>query len=308
FSGPHTNVVEDITQETANLVLYEAPPKNSWISELFVLLKRDWILSIRNTSLVHGFLFQSVVVTIFLGFVFFQMKTDQASIQNRTGVIFMLIIQSSFPVTFPTLVNLMVGKSVLMRERSTGTYRMSSYFISKFLSLLPLVILPLFVILTGTYFIAHFQYNAAKYFVSLVIILANIYSSLAFAFAIAFLIKSIDTAMIVMPVVMGVLFLFCGNMSNSNTVTPVLRWIKYICLYFYAYTGFMQNEFGGLTFTCDNNSSSCYHTGEEVLSAYALNELSLWLTIVINFALGTAMFVAAYIGLRWVVKSRYLCL
>ncbi|KAJ2399684.1 hypothetical protein GGI23_002501 [Coemansia sp. RSA 2559] len=308
FSGPHANIVEDITQETANLVLYEAPPKNSWISELFVLLKRDWILSIRNTSLVYGFLFQSVVVTIFLGFVFFQMKTDQASIQNRTGVIFMLIIQSSFPVTFPTLVNLMVGKSVLMRERSTGTYRMSSYFISKFLSLLPLVILPLFVILTGTYFIAHFQYNAAKYFVSLVIILANIYSSLAFAFAIAFLIKSIDTAMIVMPVVMGVLFLFCGNMSNSNTVTPVLRWIKYICLYFYAYTGFMQNEFGGLTFTCDNNSSSCYHTGEEVLSAYALNELSLWLTIVINFALGTAMFVAAYIGLRWVVKSRYLCL
>ncbi|KAJ1801592.1 hypothetical protein LPJ59_000157 [Coemansia sp. RSA 2399] len=308
FNGPHTNVVEDITRETASLVLYEAPPKNSWISELHVLLKRDWVLSIRNTSLIRGFLFQSVVVTIFLGFVFFQMKTDQASIQNRTGAIFMIAIQSSFPVTLPTLAILMVGKDVLVRERSTGTYRMSSYFISRLLSLLPLVILPLFVILTGVYFIAHFQYNAAKYFIGLAIIVINVYSSLAFAFAIAFLIKSMDTAMIVMPFVMGVLFLFCGNMSNSSTVTPVLRWIKYICIYFYAYTGLMQNEFGGLTFSCASNSASCYHTGEDVLSAYALNELPIWLTIVINFAIGTAMFVAAYIGLRWVVKPRYLSL
>ncbi|KAJ2526539.1 hypothetical protein EV175_007638 [Coemansia sp. RSA 1933] len=97
-------------------------------------------------------------------------------------------------------------------------------------------------------------------------------------------------------------------MSNSNAVTPVLRWIKYICIFYYSYSGFMQNEFGGLKFTCDNNSTACYHTGEEVLSSYGLNELPIWLTIIINLALGSALYAIGYIGLRWVAKPRYLWL
>ncbi|KAJ2854051.1 hypothetical protein GGI22_004632, partial [Coemansia erecta] len=111
YSGLHANVVKDITLETASIALYEAPPTNSWISEVLVLLKRDWTISIRNRSLVRGFLFQTVMMLIFMGFVFFQLKTNQASIQNRIGALFMLVIQSSFPVTLPTMTVIMAGRN-----------------------------------------------------------------------------------------------------------------------------------------------------------------------------------------------------
>ncbi|KAJ2399987.1 hypothetical protein GGI23_002317 [Coemansia sp. RSA 2559] len=308
YSGLHANVVKDITLETASIALYEAPPTNSWISEVLVLLKRDWTISIRNRSLVRGFLFQTVMMLIFMGFVFFQLKTNQASIQNRIGALFMLVIQSSFPVTLPTMTVIMAGRNVLMRERSTGTYRMSSYFISRALSFYPLVFVPLIIMFTGMYFIAHFQYDAAKFFIGFALLLTIIYASLGLAFTIAMLMTSLETAHIITPSAMATLFLFAGNMSNSNAVTPVLRWIKYICIFYYSYSGFMQNEFGGLKFSCDSNSAACYHTGEEVLSSYGLNELSIWVTIVINLALGSAMYAAGYIGLRWVAKPRYLWL
>ncbi|KAJ2553512.1 hypothetical protein EV175_002912 [Coemansia sp. RSA 1933] len=308
YSGPHANVIADITQETASIALYEAPPTNSWISEVLVLLKRDWAISIRNNSLVRGFLFQTLMMMIFMGFVFFQLKTNQSSVQNRIGALFMLVIQSSFPVTLPTMTVIMAGRNVLMRERSTGTYRMSSYFFARALSFYPLVFVPLIVMFTGMYFIAHFQYNAAKFFIGLALLLTIIYASLGFAFTIAMLMTNLETAHIITPVTMATLFLFAGNMSNSNAVTPVLRWIKYICIFYYSYSGFMQNEFGGLKFTCDNNSTACYHTGEEVLSSYGLNELPIWLTIIINLALGSALYAIGYIGLRWVAKPRYLWL
>ncbi|KAJ1769721.1 hypothetical protein IW140_005174 [Coemansia sp. RSA 1813] len=308
YSGSHANVIKDITHETASIMLYEAPPTNSWISETLVLLKRDWLLSIRNTSLIYGFLFQSVMMTIFMGFVFFQLKTNQASIQNRIGALFMLVIQSSFPVTLPTMTVIMAGRNVLMRERSTGTYRMSSYFFARALSFYPLVFLPLIIMFTGMYFIAHFQYDAAKFFIGFALLLTIIYASLGLAFTIAMLMNNMETAHIITPVTMATLFLFAGNMSNSNAVTPVLRWIKYICIFYYSYSGFMQNEFGGLKFTCDSNSAACYHTGEDVLSSYGLNELSIWLTIIINLALGSALYAIGYIGLRWVAKPRYLWL
>ncbi|KAJ1903034.1 hypothetical protein LPJ81_003283, partial [Coemansia sp. IMI 209127] len=299
YSGLHANVVKDITLETANIALYEAPPTNSWISEVLVLLKRDWTISIRNKSLVRGFLFQTVMMLIFMGFVFFQLKTNQASIQNRIGALFMLVIQSSFPVTLPTMTVIMAGRNVLMRERSTGTYRMSTYFISRALSFYPLVFVPLIIMFTGMYFIAHFQYNAAKFFIGFALLLTIIYASLGLAFTIAMLMTNLETAHIITPSTMATLFLFAGNMSNSNAVTPVLRWIKYICIFYYSYSGFMQNEFGGLKFTCDSSSAACYHTGEEVLSSYGLNELAIWVTIIINLALGSAMYAVGYIGLRW---------
>ncbi|KAJ2753655.1 hypothetical protein H4S06_003707, partial [Coemansia sp. BCRC 34490] len=42
----YTSPDKDITHEAANIALYEVTPRNSWISELLVLLKRDYILNI----------------------------------------------------------------------------------------------------------------------------------------------------------------------------------------------------------------------------------------------------------------------
>ncbi|KAJ1641627.1 hypothetical protein LPJ64_006419, partial [Coemansia asiatica] len=75
----------DITKEVAAMTLYEPAPMNSWISELAILFKREWTLTVRNRSLLRGMLCEPLVMVIFLGFVYFQLGNSQASVQNRIG-------------------------------------------------------------------------------------------------------------------------------------------------------------------------------------------------------------------------------
>ncbi|KAJ2183637.1 hypothetical protein EV180_005054 [Coemansia sp. RSA 518] len=300
------DMAKDITHEEANLVLFEAPALNSWISELLVLLKRDWTLTIRSNSFIYGLLAQCVAMLIFVSFVFFQLGNDQASVQNRIGTLFTLILYSTFPVIIPVMTIIMIGRGVLLRERSGGSYRMSTYFFARALSFAPIVYVPYITVFTGIYFITHLQYDAGKFFILLAIIASLLFSSLGYAFAMSMMVSRIELAHTIAPVSLATLMLFAGNLSNTKAITPVLRWIKYICIFFYPYAGLVQNEFGGLKFTCGPNDMACYAAGEEVIATYGLDELPIWACIVITIALGLGFFAAAYGLLRWVAKPRFL--
>ncbi|KAJ2600867.1 hypothetical protein GGF39_001543 [Coemansia sp. RSA 1721] len=297
---------KDITQEQVNLVMYEPPPMNSWHREFWILLKRDLSLVRRNTSLLYGLLAQCLSFIIFLGFVFFQLGTDQASVQNRVGALFMFTVVCSFPVIFPVVSIVMTGRNVLMRERSAGTYRMTSYFFAKVLSFFPMAYITYTITFIGIYFIAHLQYDAGKFFIGLANVYTIIFTSIGFAFAVSMITSRMDVAFVILPVTISNLMLFAGNLSNSQAVTPVLRWIKYVCMYYYGYSAFIQNEFGGLNFTCNEDSAICYRTGEDVIRSYGLNEQAIWLCIVINLCIAVGNFIFAYCLTRWLAKPRYL--
>ncbi|KAJ1882737.1 hypothetical protein H4R99_001147 [Coemansia sp. RSA 1722] len=298
----------DITQEVAAMTLYEPAPMNSWTNEVVILIKREWALAARNKSLVYGMAAEPLVMMLFLGFVFFQLNNNQASVQNRIGALFSLTVSCTFPVIIPAMTVIMSARDVVLRERSGGAYRMSSYFFAKSLSFYPLVYLPYIVMFTGAYFIAHFQYDAAKFFIGLANMFAILFASMGFSFVVSMLVRSLEAAHIITPVALATLMLFAGNMSNSRAVTPVLRWIKYVCIYYYAYSGFVQNEFNGLDFECEPTAAICYHTGEDVVRTYGLDELPIWLCIVLNLALGVAFYAVAYCLLRWKAKPKYLWL
>ncbi|KAJ2393773.1 hypothetical protein GGI05_002334, partial [Coemansia sp. RSA 2603] len=301
-----TGVNNDITQDEVNLVLLEPAPMNNWFHEFWTLLKRDTLLVKRNRSFTIGLIAQCVATIIFLGFVFFQLKHDQASVQNRVGFLFMFTNFCTFPVIFPIITMIMMGRSILMRERSAGIYRMTSYFIAKSVSFFPLAFLPYTVTYIGVYFISHLQYDAAKFFIGFANMYALIFTSVGFAFSLAMFTHDIEVVFIIAPITISNLILFAGNLSNFGAVTPILRWIKYVCMYYYSYSAFMQNEFGGLTFTCDSSNSACYNKGEEVVSSYNLNELPIWLCIVLNTCLGIGFYTLAYALTRWMAKPRYI--
>ncbi|KAJ2635606.1 hypothetical protein IW137_004164, partial [Coemansia sp. RSA 1287] len=193
------DMAKDITHEEANLVLFEAPALNSWISELLVLLKRDWTLTIRSNSFIYGLLAQCVAMLIFVSFVFFQLGNDQASVQNRIGTLFTLILYSTFPVIIPVMTIIMIGRGVLLRERSGGSYRMSTYFFARALSFAPIVYVPYITVFTGIYFITHLQYDAGKFFILLAIIASLLFSSLGYAFAMSMMVSRIELAHTIAP-------------------------------------------------------------------------------------------------------------
>ncbi|KAJ1815044.1 hypothetical protein LPJ56_002800 [Coemansia sp. RSA 2599] len=305
-SYSRSEVNNDITQDVAGLALYEPPPMNSWIKEFQVLLKRDWTLVTRNRYTLYGLVAMSLSTIIFLGFVFFQMGTDQESVQNRIGSLFLFSLLCSYPLIFPIVTMIMLGHGVLLRERSAGMYRMTSFFFAKALSFFPLGLIPYTITLVGVYFISHLQYDAAKFFIALGNVYVLLFTVIGFAFGIAMISNQMEVAFIIAPVTLSCLVLFAGNLSNSRSITPVLRWIKYVCMFYYTYSVFIQNELDGLEFTCDDDSSACYRTGKDVIRAYGLDAQSIWLCIVLNIVLGIGNYIIAYALTRWRIKPRYL--
>ncbi|KAJ2797706.1 hypothetical protein H4R20_005089 [Coemansia guatemalensis] len=301
-----SKIVGDITEEQAKLVLTKPPPMNSWLSEALVLLRRDWTMTMRNRSFVWGMAAECLTMMLFVGFVFFQLKKDQASIQNRIGTLFFMTLMDIYPVIIPAMVVIMLGRTVLFRERSSGTYRMTTYFFARSLSLMPVIFTPYMLMYIGIYFISHLQYHAGKFFIHLALHLVLLFCAIGYAFMMAMIVSRIDIAATIAPVSLACLILFAGNLANVNSITPVLRWIKYVCMVFYTYSGLTQNEFSGLEFTCSSDNTSCYKNGAEVIEFYGVDVVPIWATVLINLALGIGFYIIAYCLLRWATKPRFL--
>ncbi|KAJ2809489.1 hypothetical protein H4R20_000109 [Coemansia guatemalensis] len=300
-----SQVSSDITQEQASLVLSEPMPTNSWISELLVLLKREWQVTIRNHAFIYGVTAEDFCSMLFIGFVFFQLGNDQMAVQNRIGVLFLIVLLMTFSVSMGVLSIIMVNRSMLFRERMSAMYRMTTYFFAKILSLIPIFCCSSTIVYIGIYFIAHLQYDAAKFFIGWAHSMLLIYCCMGFGFMMSMVVKRVDVAFTATPVVLTWFVLFSGNLSNMDTITPVLRWIKYVSMMYYTYSGVAQNEFDGLEFTCKPNDIRCYKNGTEVVRAFALDAVPIWQAAVINIALGAGFYIIAYCLLRWLVKPRF---
>ncbi|KAJ2808486.1 hypothetical protein H4R20_000875, partial [Coemansia guatemalensis] len=148
-------------------------------------------------------------------------------------------------------------------------------------------------------------YQADKFFIGLGINMIHIYCGIGFAFMMAMVVKRVEVAGVLAPVALTWFALFTGNFANTESITPILRWVRYISIFYLSYAGLAQNEFNGLEFSCDTSEDLCYKTGEHVIAAYALDAVSLWQAVVIEFAVGTAFNIIAYMFLRWAAKPRF---
>lgn len=305
-SGVTLSKSNNPAKEMDGHITYMVPDRNSWWHEMVTLFKRDWLLMARHWPFFWGFIILFAVLALSFGFVFFQMGNDQSSAQNRIGLLLLFTAISVYQVVFPTMSIIAGGLSVLHRERSSGSYRMTSYLIAKALSFAPLIYGSYTFAYTVIYFLSHLQYEPGKFFIGLANMFAVIFASIGLSFVYPMSVRSRDVALVIALATTFPMLLFAGNLSNTNGITPVLRWIKYVCPFYYEYSGFMQNEFGGLRFTCDSSDTRCFQTGQDVLNAYGLNEVPIWLCVVANLAMGIGFYLIAYCLLRWRAKPRYL--
>ena len=58
--------------------------------------------TIREPLATRIIILQSILIGLFLGFTYFQLKNDQASIQNKNGLLFMILMQTCLAYLFST--------------------------------------------------------------------------------------------------------------------------------------------------------------------------------------------------------------
>ncbi|KAJ3023038.1 hypothetical protein HKX48_004520 [Thoreauomyces humboldtii] len=280
----------------------------SWFSEFTVLLQRNFKQTIRNRTIVISGFGQQFIMMLLLGFVFFRIKDDQASVQNRQGVLFFLCINQTFSFLMPIITVWPLERRIILRERASGSYRTSAVYLAKAVSQWPLAALSSLLFSIPVYWLIGLHPTFVRWLLFQVITQCLVLAAQSLGMLIGSSVPNVQMAQVFGPLVVVMFVVFGGNFANQDSITVVLRWIQWLSLIRYAYGAYMQNEFNGLTFQCSGGSSgassSCNPQGEAIVASFGLNTPSVGICILVLLALAVAFQVLAALVLRKTTRMR----
>lgn len=140
---------------------------------------------------------------------------------------------------------------MLEKERSSGMYRLSSYFISRMVADLPMeLVLPTIFILI-TYFMTGLKATVINFFQTLFTLLLNVLVAQGLGLALGALVLDQKSATTLASVIM-LCFLLAGGFYVQN-VPKFISWVKYISISYYTYQLFLGSQYhSGDTYPCSN--------------------------------------------------------
>ncbi|KAJ1801207.1 hypothetical protein LPJ59_000481 [Coemansia sp. RSA 2399] len=280
--------------------------RNGWIHEYRTLVKRDWVNVLRNRPYLFSQLIQSLFTGLIVGFMFFYLKHDSISVQNRMGILYTIALNATFPVIMPALQAFFEERDIMLRERAAGVYRATAFYMSKVTTFVPIALVCGVIFTMGVYFISHLSFGASKFFTALGVFSCLNVVSISFMLMIGCAVKSMDIAFVVAPAIVIIELLFGGLIANPTTITPALKWVRWINPVYYTYAALVKNEFAGQTFDCTTQGTQCYTTGEQVIRVYGMDRFDI-LHYALFLLLMAAVFNAiGYALLRWKSMPKYI--
>jgi len=198
--------------------------------------------------------------------VFFQLPSDGfAAVQNRLGLLSYLIFDGTAISVMTALVFANAWR--VRRERYRYFGRASVYYLAMMVIQFPVWLIGAFLAMIVQYYVCGLRYTP---FTAILIFLGFYMVTTVQALAMGVVISACTTS-IQIAFTLGTFYsiivgLFNGSTVNTQEITWVLRWIRYISPLFYLLTGVSQNEFNGQILDGQ--------PGEYWLGLYALNVVS----------------------------------
>ncbi|KAJ4899404.1 ABC transporter G family member 9 [Raphanus sativus] len=202
----------------------------TWWQQFCVLSKRG--LKQRRHDSFSGLKIGQVLFVSFLcGLLWW--KTDLAHLQDQLGLLFFM---SSFWAFFPLFQQIFTfpqERKMLEKERSSGMYRLSSYFMSRVVGDLPMELILPTIFLIITYWMAGLNPKPVNFFLTLLILLVHVLVSGGLGLALGALVMDQKTATTLGSVMM-LTFLLAGGFYVRN-VPVFISWVKYVSIGYYTY-------------------------------------------------------------------------
>jgi hypothetical protein len=123
---------DDEDDSTPRAMKYPA----SYRTQFTTLLGRALIVSQKN-SMTNLQIYQTLGLALICGFCWFDMDNSEDRIQDRSGFIFFFMTFWFFMTLFQGMMQFLPERTIILKERASGSYRLSAYYISKSISELP---------------------------------------------------------------------------------------------------------------------------------------------------------------------------
>ncbi|KAK6129588.1 hypothetical protein DH2020_036659 [Rehmannia glutinosa] len=212
---------------------------STWFNQFTILLQRS--LKERKHETFNSLrVFQVVTASLLAGFMWWH--SDYRDIQDRLGLLFFIsIFWGVFP-SFNAVFAFPQERAIFMKERASGMYTLSSYFLARITADLPMELILPTLFVSITYWMTGLKPELSAFLMTLIVILGYVLVSIGLGLALGALIMDAKQASTVVTVTMLAFVLTGGYYVHK--VPSFMSWIKYISTTFYSYRLLINVQYG----------------------------------------------------------------
>ncbi|XVF12579.1 hypothetical protein REPUB_Repub08aG0131100 [Reevesia pubescens] len=257
--------------------------RSSRLHEICSLYNRFWKIIYRTRQLLLTNALEALIVGLVLGTMYINIGYDKEGIEKRFGLFAFTLtfLLSSTTETLPIFLN---ERPILLRETSSGVYRLSSYLIANTLVFLPYLLAIAIIYSISVYFLVGLcaSWQAFAYFVLVIwitVLMAN-----SFVLFLSSLAPNYIAGTSLVTILLGAFFLFSGYFISKDSLPKYWLFMHFFSMYKYALDALLINEYSCLVSRCFlwyNETKTCMITGGDVLQKKGLHERQRWTNIYI---------------------------
>jgi len=217
---------------TLDMHLNEKKFNTSWLTQFQVLLHRSMKNS-RSAILTPINLVKAICLALLVGLLWFQLEDTEQIVPDRASYIFFTVTFWIFEGTFSALFGFPAERAIIFKERASGSYHLSAYFMSKTLSEMPTrLVLPL-LFLTITFWMTAANSSFAIFLGVCGCTLLGVLAGESIGLFVGALIMDFEKAMTVL-IVFTLTCLVSGGYYIQN-IPAFMKWTPYLSPFKYAY-------------------------------------------------------------------------
>jgi hypothetical protein len=210
-----------------------------WFYQFNILLQRS-LKERKYESFNTLRVFQVVAAALLAGLMWWH--SDYKNIQDRLGLLFFIsIFWGVFP-SFNSVFAFPQERAIFVKERASGMYTLSSYFMARIVGDLPMELLLPTVFLIITYWMGGLKPDLLSFLLTLLVVLGFVLVSQGLGLALGAAIMDAKQASTVAAVTMLAFVLTGGYYVHK--VPSCVAWIKYISTTFYSYRLLTRIQYG----------------------------------------------------------------
>ncbi|KAL0314188.1 UNVERIFIED_CONTAM: ABC transporter G family member 25 [Sesamum angustifolium] len=212
---------------------------STWFNQFSILIQRN-LKEKKHETFNSLRVFQVIAASLLAGFMWWH--SEYRDVQDRLGLLFFIsIFWGVFP-SFNAVFTFPQERAIFMKERASGMYTLSSYFMARITGDLPMELVLPTLFLSITYWMTGLKPELSAFVLTLIVVLGYVLVSQGLGLALGALIMDAKQASTVVTVTMLAFVLTGGYYVHK--VPSFMSWIKYVSTTFYSYRLLIDVQYG----------------------------------------------------------------
>ncbi|CAI9787000.1 unnamed protein product [Fraxinus pennsylvanica] len=215
---------------------------STWFDQFVILLQRN--MKERKHETFNSLrIFQVIAASLLAGFMWWH--SDYRDIQDRLGLLFFISIFWGVLPSFNASFAFPQERAIFVKERASGMYTLSSYFMARIMGDLPMEMILPTLFLAIVYWMTGLKPDLCAFLLTLMVLLGYVLVSQGLGLALGALIMDAKQASTVVTVTM-LAFVLTGGFY-VHKVPAFISWLKYVSTTFYSYRLLIKVQYGNGT-------------------------------------------------------------